>query len=389
YTCPILESREMLMDQSNETRIRAIVLMGDGYADKCDYHPNCQTNDEDLRKQRAKAEAIYQACNTYSNTSYNYDNTNHIKIYTIAFGKTADNETLKAIAECTNATFYSSNNYTELREIYKNISAQIQKEVYYSRQIVFTSGVNSTLYPDSYLEINFTPNITQLGYKQIALRVEEGPFSSCNGSFFVPGVFNITESLATSYSGDYRTDNLSVKSTATGGIFQNAFRLDYYGQNYTLLGDPFQLPFPSSMVGMNSTTEVDIHMGASPSEPNPSCSQDNKVIYSVAFSSTVGYGEVLPANIGRNVTVYYDTDHDGVSDGFSYVTYGETSPDFDPTPVLVSDLEPDTYALDDAFMRLLDTLNFIVPPGNSGLSGTSTNPIDIEISGSIGIQTSS
>ena len=98
---------------------------------------------------------------------------------------------------------------------------------------------------------------------------------------------------------------------------------------------------------------------------------------------------MFPDNIGRNVTVYYDTDHDGISENFSYVTYGENLPNFDPTPVLVTDLEPDNYALDDAFIRLLDLLNFIVPPGNSGLSGTATNPIDIAISGSVGIQATS
>ncbi|MDO8339216.1 MAG: VWA domain-containing protein [Candidatus Burarchaeum sp.] len=389
YTCPIIAGRDMLMDQSNETRIRAIVLMSDGYADRCDYHPTCQTNDEALQKQRAKAEAIYQACNTYQNTSYNYDNTNFIKIYTIGFGKSADNETLKAIANCTNATFFSSNNFTELKEIYKNISAQIKKEIYYSRQIVYTTNVNSTLYPDSYLEITFNPNVTQLGYKQISLKMEAGPFSSCTGSFFVPSVFNVTEASATSYSGDYWTDLLRVKSAETGGSFVDAFRLDYFGQNYTILGDPFNLPFMPSLIGKDSLTEVDIRMGASPTQQNPDCSADNKVFYTTAFSSSVGYGAVFPATIGRNVTVYYDTDHDGVSDGFSYVSYGENTPGFNPAPVLVSELDPSTYALDDAFIRLLDVLNFITSPGSAGRSGTSTNPIDIEIAGSVGIQTSS
>ena len=50
-------------------------------------------------------------------------------------------------------------------------------------------------------------------------------------------------------------------------------------------------------------------------------------------------------------------------------------------------MDIDNNAVDYAFLRLLDYLNFITIPSNSGRPGSINNPIDIEISEDMTVDT--
>jgi len=314
-------------------------------------------------------------------------------VYSIGFGPVDTcalaNTTLQGIADAGNGTYYHSSDPEELMEIYQALAHTIINQSFSGQITMITGNMSSELFPDSYIEFNFTPELPTLGYREIGVQVETPRFASCQGGFSIPGQFNVSEIKATSYSADYWTDNVSFLSSATGGSYLQVFKLSDFGATYQDLGDPFIVQFSPTHTSSNETNSIYISTGAGPFNSSPSCSEDNRVIYTARFAASVSYGPVLPAMEGHNVTVYYDLDHDGLSDGQSYVSYGEDLPGFDPAPVDVSQLDTTNNALDEAFMRLLDRLNFIVPAGNSGLSGSATNPVDVQLSEEVSIQTNS
>ena len=101
------------------------------------------------------------------------------------------------------------------------------------------------------------------------------------------------------------------------------------------------------------------------------------------------------------MTVYYDLNGDGVADGNKTVLlgYGTEGVVFDPTHRTVhvdrvDGLSPETNALDDAFIRLLDYINFDtttgpVPCTGAERAGSACNPVDVELSPDILIRISS
>jgi hypothetical protein len=91
----------------------------------------------------------------------------------------------------------------------------------------------------------------------------------------------------------------------------------------------------------------------------------------------VPFGNVFPQISGGVARIYYDIDHDGVQDGYNDITIGSSLPNFNPMVRTVDQLDSVNNALDDALLRLLDSLNHIVAQSNTGLSGASTNPIDV------------
>ena len=98
-------------------------------------------------------------------------------------------------------------------------------------------------------------------------------------------------------------------------------------------------------------------------------------------------GDIFPELIGSNVTIYFDRNYDGIQDGSLIIEVGQGLDEFNSTLKTVDDLDIDNNAVDAAFIKLLDYLNFIEMPFNSGLSGSETNPIDIELSEDMTIET--
>ncbi|MEM7815502.1 MAG: hypothetical protein QXN71_00070, partial [Candidatus Aenigmatarchaeota archaeon] len=88
-------------------------------------------------------------------------------------------------------------------------------------------------------------------------------------------------------------------------------------------------------------------------------------ISGIAFEQ---YSDVFPKAKGSTVTVYYDYDGDNNYDGYMTVSVG-------PEPSDIFD--PENDSIDDSFMRLMDSINFIWDSNpNSYGNGTAENPYD-------------
>lgn len=406
--CAIRMARLMLEDQSNETRQKFIIVMTDGTANMrcyqqdedrttcCSYgywfwpnyfcpSPLCGRNTYydptcgDSVDDTAVANAIDDACKAkeYTNAT----------IFSIGFGPVIDcsqaNQTLIEIAECGNGSYYGSNDARQLEEIYHLIAQSILNASFIRQVINLTAVPNITLYPDSYISFNFTPEIPKYAYGEVSVKVETNPFEGCDGSFFVPSQFTVDEINVLSYSGDYWTINVSINNSEYS--WKNIFNLTEFGINFTNLGDPYIIKFSPKYVKTNETNLINVTIGSSPINVSENCGDKNKVIYTARLRASTPYSDVFSKIQGKNVTVYYDKDYDGYPDGYSYVAVGKDLSNFNPNPITVDELNATEDGIDYAFLKLLEKVNFIVKPFNTGRPGSSSNPIDIEISPEIDI----
>jgi hypothetical protein len=128
-------------------------------------------------------------------------------------------------------------------------------------------------------------------------------------------------------------------------------------------------------------------LATGPNNISSNCSLSNRVIYTARFRASTFYSDIFPQAWGSNVTVYFDRNYDGAQDGSVNIEIGKDLPSFNSTLKTVDALDIDRNAVDDAFLRLLDSMNFVTVPGNTGRSGSINNPIDIELSEDMTIET--
>jgi len=303
-------------------------------------------------------------------------------VFSIGFGPVANcamsNYTLRAIANCGNGTYYASQEGTRLREIYENISEQINKVSYVNEtqilNITFTP--NATLYEDSYIYFEFEPEVFVEPYSYISVRLSSKEFggnvtSPKNFTFFLANSTLISNAVVTSYSSAYWTSFLSVNN-------QSAFLLSDYGDDFRTLGDPFIVHAPSNYFNYgNNLIQVDTAIGPDKNDTTGGSPWD-RLIYTLSVPASIAYTRTYPKADGSTIIVYYDLDHDGVKDGNDTIAIGDNSSDV---------FDPEQDAIDYAFCKLLDLLNFIDDKNekeNCNLSdvqrdGGQSNPIDIRI----------
>ncbi|MEK6954570.1 MAG: vWA domain-containing protein [Candidatus Micrarchaeota archaeon] len=359
----------------------------------------------------------YENCANFFNQSYASMNAmysadrifksfSNVTIDSVGFGPLASclnaNQTLEAIAEAGNGTFYTSTNASELRNIYCQIALNINTKTTATQEITFSGNLTrATLYPESYIEFQYTPAVPAPEYKVIQVTSETDTFPGCNGSFFIPpsNIANpIVDAKMTSYSGNYWTSGAYVNSSATSG-FKNVFNLTSFNLLYTDMGDPFHVYLPVSLLKTDEFNYVKDELGLNKTFTSQNCSTFNRVIYTSRLKASTSYGNIYPNLKGKNVTIYYDNNHDGIEDGSTNVAFGAdlplctpslTSNCFDPAPVDVASLlscsDPNGDAMDCAILTLLIQLNYFTIPSNSGNAGESTNPIDIIIGGEVNAQ---
>lgn len=371
--CCGIENGMALLNKSGSDRRKSIVIMTDGEA-----NVRCNSATSDINgdgKIDAKDDVIQSACNAYNHSN--------ITVYTVGFSYSEsdiDNKTLRLAANCTKGQYYFANS-TGLATTFREIAREVVRGSYNAQMISFEGNLssNNTLYPDSYIGISYIPvNETPKGYKEIEIRQETPYLENCTDSFFIPADFSLIDAYATAYSGNYWTNKVSVRSNNTNDTWKDVFLLEQYGNNYSSLGDPFVIRFNGSYLASNRTNWIKIELGMGPGNSSSACSLYNRVIYTARIKASVPYGGIFPELYGRNVTVYYDIDHDGTADGVVNVYYGTNTTGFNPVLVDVEDLNVTNNALDDAFQRLLDAINFVKT--GSGPSGSITNPVDIKIS---------
>ncbi len=399
--CAINRAYNILKEQSNSSRKKYIVVMSDGIpthqcgssgVDECkgtrDGSPgnpglwlgfgsgcyggsdDCDTDDCECAMENAN----WSSCRVHNDLN--------ATVFSIGFGPVAScysaNWTLRAIANCGNGSYYASQEGTKLKEIYKNISEQINKISYVNEtQILNITFIpNATLYEDSYIYFEFEPEVFVEPYSYISVRLSSPRFggnvtSPKNFTFFLANSTLISNAVVTSYSSAYWTSFLSVNN-------QSAFLLSSYGDDFRTLGDPFIVYAPSNYFNYgNNLIQIDTAIGPDKNDTTGGSPWD-RLIYTLSVPASIEYTKTFLKAEGSTITVYYDLDHDSVQDGNDTIAIGDNSSDV---------FDPEQDAIDYAFCKLLDLLNFIADKNekeNCNLSnmerdGGQSNPIDIRI----------
>ena len=247
-----------------------------------------------------------------------------MKIYTIGFGPVDDcslgNSTLQTIANLSNATYQQSKNISELRLIYDNISEQILAEIKLEAQTVTGNLSVTTLYPDSYLEFNYTPSTTAPGYMSIPVTLQTPRFGNnvSEGGLIIPAGVNTAEAKVSSYSGNEWTDRLLLNNPNLG-VWTTIYDLSTYGNDYTTLGDPYIVHIPTNLIQSGVNNSIRISTGMSPTNRTGG-SPDNSIIYTALLSATVDYEGVYGTAEGCTWFVefdYGDNDTIAIPDGYN------------------------------------------------------------------------
>ncbi len=229
---------------------KSMIVMSDGQA-------NGECSEQGTGS--ATEDAIQAACDAYNDFE--------IVVHAVGFGSSADEDTLRAIADCGNGSYYFGD-VDELVEIYQQLAEEIIEAAYSEQTIQSTGNITTILYPDSYIEFNYTESTNPYGITMIS----EKDFSdSSHGTFTLPENSTIIETKVLSYSGSRWTDNVKINN-------QNIFNLSEYDSDYIELGDPYAINSPNKYI--NSSNEVYLTTGLSP-QNSTTGSPSNKIIYTV------------------------------------------------------------------------------------------------------------
>ncbi|RLG15863.1 MAG: hypothetical protein DRN71_00040 [Candidatus Nanohalarchaeota archaeon] len=301
---------DLKLETFNNSRNRAMLIMSDGGANRC--FGACPEG--------AKKQAINFACDAYENYG--------IISHAVGFGvpPSLDEETLQSIADCGRGMYRSSNNADELKQIYQDIANAM---ISYTTQRSNITGeyTITTLYPDSYIEYNYTPSV-DLDYGEISLTFDSLTFgetsgnpgveSPKNGSYWIPPSVEVIDAKATSYSSEFWTSILNVRNETSGWV--NVYNLSTYGDDFTKFGDPYIVFMPVSLIGQNQTNYVQINTGTNETYFTGG-SPDSKVIYTIKIKGIASYGEISPKADGcewvveqyngNNATIKIPSDYNG------------------------------------------------------------------------------
>ena len=250
--CGINSAKNTFLSSGGQNK-RAMIVMSDGLANvQCPQQPGAN----------AKNDAILAACQARNETN--------ATIYAIGFGNNTDQSTLQSIANCGNGSYYFAN-VSNIINIYRQIAQEITTTTYSGQTVSSTGSVYSKLYPDSYIEFNYSTPTTPFGM----VIVDQEQFTSPNsGSFTVPVGANLIEAQITSYSGPVWTETLNVNSNPI-------YNINNYGSNYIEIGDPYSIYVPPTAVNSPGTANsVTLTTATAPGQTAQGSVYD-KIIYTM------------------------------------------------------------------------------------------------------------
>ena len=202
------------------------------------------------------------------------------------------NYTLSEIARVGGGIYKLGNSAEELFQAYSDIAASIISLSYVEQTANITGNIISILYPDSYIEFNYTREKTPYGL----IITEEKTFTDAySGSFSIPANSSVVETKVISYSGPRWTKEVSINNTVV-------YNLSKYGDEYIKLGDPYAINIPNSAVGDSNT--VRLTTGVSPTNTSAG-SLFNKIIYTM-LKNIVSYSAISQYANGCNWTVQFE-----------------------------------------------------------------------------------
>ena len=337
--CGINKAYEILNTQSNSSREKFIILMSDGIpSHKCS-NTGCEGNSSNGFFEGdcygwgcccpanpvtgAGCDTSFGWCNSRSircilckcmcemqNANYSscrvHKELNTI-VHSVGFGEVSTcpmgNWTLRSIASCGGGYYNASTDAEGLKQIYRKLAESIVNISYHAQIVEVTGNVplNNTLFPDSYIEFEYSPILIPNEYGEISLTRETPRLKDLTGrdTIEIPdkeGWFNVSDQVkvvdtkVTSYSSEYWTDRVYVKSSKTGD-WSNVYWLGNYGNIYQKLGDPYIVQIPVNLIASGNNS-IRIGTGITPSNATGG-SPDDRAIYTVRMGSSIGFGNVF------------------------------------------------------------------------------------------------
>lgn len=276
-------------DDVSGAKQRSMIVMSDGEANEhCSMDPVPDHDGDSDTSNDPQDHAIEAACRAYDDYG--------IKVYSVGFGESFDEETMRGIAECGSGRYYNSSSVDELDEVYEQIGDEVIS--YSISQLANTSGVErSRLFTDSYIEFNFTPIISPPQYGKIPLTIEGSEFGNNQSSTILslPSSVSLSELKASSYSADKWSAYMSIANPSQSEVFS----LGSYGQNFQILGDPFILDLPVNLFAYDTDNNITVTTGFAPQNLTGG-SEKNRLLYSVRVDRFISPGGVFKEVEGCN-----------------------------------------------------------------------------------------
>ena len=321
-SCAINLANDILLNFSNSSRKKFIIIMTDGCPTHCP-SGNCSSlstfvgakqceglcdtagacDETDIPSQCTECTTTGTGAQNSSYISVNVSRIVHnATVYTVGFGPLDDcaygNETMKQIALLGNGTYQHSKNSTQLRLIYDNISQSILSQTTLVAQVASAVGPQSSsiLFDDSYINITYSL-ASQYQPMQNLITVTLQTPQACNPVVPLFAEQRLIEAKAISYSGTHWTDYVAVNGV-------EAFNLSTFLLSYGDLGDPTVVQVANSLFS-NGNNTITLETGDSQSN-RTGCSLNNSVTYIVGVNLSTERSVVVPNTTGCIWTVQFE-----------------------------------------------------------------------------------
>jgi hypothetical protein len=240
-------------------------------------------NDDDACSQTLSPpmlNANYSSCRVKNETN--------ATVHAVGFGPITScsfaTQTLQAVAECGNGSFFSSTNSTLLRQFYQAIAGEILQLTFKEQTAQTNSSALSTLYPDSYIKYEYTAKQNPYG---LMINLEKKFDNNQTATFSIPSDTKVIDARAISYSGTKWTSIVQINN-------KTFYNLSKFNKEYLELGDPYSFQIPLELI--NASNSVRILTGLTPDNLSTS-STENKVIYLLVKNATA-YSPITPLSEG-------------------------------------------------------------------------------------------
>jgi len=271
--CGVNDAVGELLANSGSEKFQSIVIMSDGDA-------NRQCAEQGTGN--AEQDAIQSACDAY--------NDHGIKVYTIGFGL-ENVQVLTEMASCADGSFYNA--VDDIADIYEKIAEEIIETAFFEQTIeVSNTDFISHLYPDSYIEFEYTEETPYVG---LLATIEETFSTEAGTNFTIPKNSTPIEANVISYSGPKWTSLLDINNN-------NVYNLSSYETDFLKLGDPYSVNIPASLI--QNTNNLSLEIGLSPSNTTAG-TINNKIIYTIS-KDLASYTSVSDKAEGCNWTIQFE-----------------------------------------------------------------------------------
>lgn len=265
-----------ICEDPSQNSTRAMIVMSDGFGNRaCGLDPVNDYNNDGDTTDDSSDHAIQAACDAYEK--------HNITVHAVGFGNGADEDTLQAIAACGNGSYYYAD-VDELALIYKELAENIIETTFNEQTIGTNQNLTTILYPDSYIEFNYTSISSPYG---LIITKEEYFDNEFMCSFDLLPNSAILKANAVSYSGSKWTDRVVINDN-------EIYNLALFGRPYIELGDPYSINIPPYL--LNTTNVLGLTTGVSPGNSSAG-SASNKVIYTI-LTNVSGFSPITASANG-------------------------------------------------------------------------------------------